>query len=123
MSFMRIVEMAAAAAFIAMALIQFNDPDPLYWVVVYAATAWIVGANAFGRTNRTVVLIVLGLDFAGLLIAAPGFFDYLRSGDFASIGGDMAGSATYVEASREFLGLAIALAALLYVLSRPRIAE
>lgn len=32
------------------ALVQFNDPDPLLWVLVYLTGAYICFANIYGRT-------------------------------------------------------------------------
>ena len=49
---------------------------------------------------------------AGLLISAPGFSDYLRSGNLGSIYGEMLDSAPYIEYAREFLGLLITATAL-----------
>jgi hypothetical protein len=117
---MRVVEFITALLLLAMAVVQFNDPDPIYWIVVYGAAAWVVASHAFGRATGDKASIVLGLVIAGLMIVAPGFWDYVRSGDFTSISGEMAGSNTYVESAREFLGLAIALAALLFVRIRSR---
>lgn len=117
---MRVVEFIAALLLLVMAAVQFNDPDPMYWIVVYGAAAWVVASHAFGRATGDIASIVLGLIIAGLMIAAPGFWDYIRSGDLASISGEMAGSSSFVESAREFLGLIIALAALLIVRSRTR---
>jgi hypothetical protein len=117
---MRIIGLVAALVFVVMAVIQFNDPDPLYWVAVYTGTAWVGASRAIGRASNSLTLIVLGLICAGLLIAAPGFSAYLRAGDFASIGGEMAGASTPVESAREFLGLVLALAFVVYVLIRTR---
>ena len=58
-------------------------------------------------------LVTLGGVVAGLLIAEPGFWEYLRSGDWASLGGEMRGDKPYIESGREFIGLVIAGAALL----------
>ena len=85
---MRLINLLVATVFTLMALIQFNDPDPMYWIAVYAATAWVAGGAAFGRSNTILVSIVIGMAGAGLLMTAPGLFDYLGSGNFASIFGD-----------------------------------
>lgn len=107
-----------AIVFIAIAAVQFNDPDPLYWIVVYAGTAW-VAATAGSRFDRqATTLVVLGMAVAGLLIAAPGFVAYLASGAPLTIANGM-DEQPYVEPAREFLGLLLALAALLWYARRP----
>jgi hypothetical protein len=55
---------------------------------------------------------------AGVLIAAPGFVDYLQSGDWSSIAEHMNDEEPYIEQGREFVGLLIAAAALLLLIRR-----
>lgn len=108
----RIVHAVVALFILTMGLIQFNDPDPAYWVTVYAVVAVIPAARIFGRRLPKTSLVAAGMVLSGLLIAAPGFIDYLTSGDYSSIGGKMMAVKPYVESAREFLGLVIAAAVL-----------
>lgn len=110
---MRFVHAIVGLLFVWMAVIQLNDPDPLYWFVVYVMVAIIPGARVLGHRLVTVWLIVLGMVIAGLLMSLPGFFDYLMSGDYSGIGGHMTDEKPYVESGREFLGLMIAVVCLL----------
>lgn len=105
---LRLAHGLVAAVFLLMAALQLNDPDPLYWVVVYTAVAAIPAARAFGQRLPTILLIACGMVLAGLLFSLPGFIDYLTSGDYASLGGAMMAEKPYVEPAREFLGLLIA---------------
>lgn len=114
----RAVAFGCAGLFLWMAVIQFNDPDPLYWFTLYAAVAVVALAAALGRPMPRLALVALGGVVAGLLIAAPGFQEYVQSGDWASLGGEMRADKPYVESGREFIGLVIAGAALLVL--RPR---
>ena len=86
------------------AIIQLNDPDPIYWALAYGLSATIVLGKGIGRFNRYFATAVFGGIIAGLLIAAPGFADYLVAGNFSSIFGGMT-NLPYVEPAREFLGL------------------
>lgn len=101
-----------AVVFFVFAAIQFNDPDPMYWVAVYCDTAFVALASAFRRSYIIWTAIVTGMTIAGLLIAAPGFVDYIGAGDTAAIFGEMRGSKIFVESAREFIGLLITLIAL-----------
>ncbi len=108
----------ATLMFIWMAALQLNDPDPLYWFLVYAAVAVVAAAAVLGRRLPRFALVTLGAVIAGLLIAAPGFVDYLQAGDWGSIAEHMNDEEPYIEQGREFVGLLIAAAALLLLTPR-----
>lgn len=106
-----------------MAVVQLNDPDPTYWIVVYAVVASIPAARAFDRRLETTSVVGFGLVLAGLLIAGPGFIDYIVSQDYASITGKMMADKPYVEAAREFIGLLMASACLVFYARSARAAQ
>ena len=108
----------ATLMFILFAALQLNDPDPLYWFLVYAAVAVVAAAAVAGRRLPRFALVTLGAVIAGVLIAAPGFVDYLQSGDWSSIAEHMNDEEPYIEQGREFVGLLIAAAALLLLIRR-----
>lgn len=97
----------ATLLFFTMAAIQLNDPDPLYWVVVYLAAAMLSGGLFFGQRLAILSKVVVGMVVAGLLISGPGVFDYFTAEDYSSIFGGMSGEKPYVESVREFGGLVI----------------
>jgi hypothetical protein len=113
----KVTNFSFAALFFLAAAIQFNDPDPTYWVTVYAGTGFVALGKALGRYSDFLTAIVIGGVIAGIIGATPGFLDYVRSGDFGSITGDMRGL-DYVEPAREFLGLLIALGLLVSYVRR-----
>ncbi|HUU73061.1 MAG TPA: transmembrane 220 family protein [Burkholderiales bacterium] len=94
--------------FVMMAAIQLNDPDPTYWIAVYALVAAIPAARIFGRRLPGISVLTAGMVLAGMLIAGPGFIDFLVSGDYASINDKMSAEKPYVESAREFIGLLMA---------------
>jgi Transmembrane family 220, helix len=109
---MKLLHWIFAGLFLLSAFLQLNDPDPLYWSVVYAAAGAVALARGMGRRYGDLETVVLGGVMAGILMSAPGFIAYLRAGDLASLTGSMA-SASHVEPAREFLGLAIVMTVLL----------
>ena len=109
---MKAVHFILAAFFLYMAYLQFNDPDPLYWLIVYAGTAAIALAKGLGRSSDFWTTILIGATAAGMIIATPSLVEFIAAGDFAAIG-DM-DRAPYVEPAREFGGLLLALILLLY---------
>jgi len=97
------------------AAVQWNDPDPLEWMLAYGAVALLCGLAASGRFFKVPTLaavVVLGL---WALTMLPGFIAWISMGA-PSITGSMKAEEPHVEVVREFLGLLLALAALLHVL-------
>jgi len=115
---LKLVRFVLAALALVAAGLQFNDPDPVYWIAAYTATAVAIGASAFGRLTPLWAGTVAGGLLAGMLISIGGAIDYLVSADFASLIGEMRPDKPYVEEAREFLGLAMALAALAWAARR-----
>lgn len=103
-----------ALIFIAMAFVQLNDPDPVFWVAVYLAVAFVPASKLLAYRSIAIFYVVVGMCLAGLLISVPGFIDYLSSQDFAAIGGGMSEDKPYVESAREFLGMLIGAVCLLF---------
>lgn len=97
----------ASLLFLTMAVIQLNDPDPYYWVVVYITAAVIPAGLCLGKRLETLSKIAIGMILAGLIISGPGAVDYFVSEDYASIYGSMLNAKPYVESAREFGGLMI----------------
>lgn len=114
---MKTLSFAAAVVFVVIAGLQFNDPDPIYWVAVYGGTALIALGKGLGRYSDFWAAIAIGAVLAGLLQSFPFFIDYLKAGEFGSIFGDMRGP-QYVEPTREFGGLLMALALLVFYVRR-----
>ncbi len=113
---MKALHFLFAALFLYIAYLQFNDPDPLYWIIVYAGTAAVASAKGLGRSNDFWNAVLIGAVAAGMIIATPSLVEFVAAGDFAAIG-DME-RAPYVEPTREFGGLMFAFILLLYYLKR-----
>ncbi len=110
----KILNLAMALAFATFAYLNLNDPDGWMWVAAYGATALLFALAFFGRADRrisgwyTVALILW------LLTLAPGMLAWLDA-DMPSITEEMQAKEPHIEVVREFLGLAIAVLALLYL--------
>ncbi|MEM1108302.1 MAG: transmembrane 220 family protein [Planctomycetota bacterium] len=110
---MTVLHLAAAALLLTMAGIQLNDPDPLFWVVLYVAAAVVPIARLIRRRLPVFWGVAFGLALAGLVASLPGFIDFVRSGDYTLIGGQMTADRPQIESAREFLGAVIGLSCLL----------
>lgn len=107
-SFSYVGHLLAIVLLLVMAWLQLNDPDPWYWIAVYLIATTIPVRHLINRPSATALWIAAGMILSGLLIAAPGFADYLSSGNYGAITGEMMDNIPYVESAREFGGLAIA---------------
>jgi len=106
---MKALDYLFAAMLAITAALQFNDPDPLYWVLAYGLGAVVAVMHALGKRAVFLAALTLGMVLSGMMYAVPGFAEYLQAGDYGSITGSMDGPNAYVEPAREFIGLLIAL--------------
>jgi hypothetical protein len=86
------------------AAVQYNDPDPLGWVLVYLAASIASFVRAMGRLPRTVPAVV---GVCALAWAATLAREVLRRGEFINMFGAWEMASTGVEEAREFWGLVI----------------
>lgn len=105
---MKIANALFACLFLFAALLQFNDPDPLYWVLIYGGAAAAVSLRALGRLTSFWAGVVIGGALAGMSLTAKHMLEWLKSDDLSLVVADMS-AAEYVEPAREFIGLAIVL--------------
>ena len=117
---MKILDLLLALLFGSAALVQYNDPDPLLWMLFYGGVALLAGAAAFGRQSLPFALVVGAAALAGMALTAPGFIDYLTTPDAGPLTQEMSTARPYVEASREFLGLLVGLLVAVFYAVRAR---
>lgn len=103
----RALDLFVTLIFVAMALIQLNDPDPALWVLIYLGFALVALYRAIERRSGVLWGAALGLALAGLVLSFPGFMDFLHAGDVGAVAGEMSGDRPYIEPAREFLGTLI----------------
>ncbi len=110
----KIVSFILFILFAMFAALQFNDPDPLMWVIIYGAVAMICLLYVFGLHSKTGNMIVIGLLIVLSLMYIPGFYEWLTTPNKNEIFGEMVYEKPYIEETREFLGLVIAILGMLY---------
>ena len=117
-TFMLILDLFLASLFTAMAVLQFNDPDPVCWVAVYGGTALLSLSKAFGRFSEFWAAITIGGVLAGIIYTVPGVFDFLEYGELHEIFDSASAAKPDVEFMREFSGLLISLIVLVTYVRR-----
>jgi len=100
------------------AVIQLNDPDSLLWFSIYMGVAMVsIIANYIAIPKFVIIILALAL----LLYSGVYFgflMDWLNTENKSEIFGEMVYDKPYLEGTREFIGLLIAFAAILFQLKK-----
>jgi len=117
--YMKILHSFLALLFLLFAAVQYNDPDPIQWMLFYGGVAAHFALAARGRMNRFAVWLWLLVAVGWAATLVPDFVSWLRMGE-PSIVNTMKAETPWVELTREFLGLLIAAAGCGWLLWRTR---
>lgn len=100
--------------FLIFAVVQFNDPDGWKWVIIYGVVSLmalpVIIRRLPGWTYKVVILVYIII--AGLYI--PDFFQWIKGG-MTDLTSSMSAESPEIELTREFLGILIALSALIFI--------
>jgi hypothetical protein len=106
------------AIFILFAVIQLNDPDPILWFLLYMIVALV---SVISNYKKIHVYILWGLIIGYLIYAGfhfSYFIDWLQTEYKNELFGEMVYEKPYLEGTREFIGLIMAVGALLYQIKK-----
>lgn len=118
---MRILNFVLAVMFLAFAFLQINDPDPLLWILVYGIMAVICILAAFDIYSMKFLIAITVLLVGFSFVYIPGVLDWLKTENKADLfSEEMKASHPYIEESREFLGLMICVAVMVFYIFRAR---
>lgn len=105
---MKYLHLIFCFTFVLFAFIQLNDPDPIFWVVVYLATALVPLLYFFKKSSlRFTQLLTILLIIAISLYFKP-LINWFQSG-MPSVAGSMQAENYHIELVREAGGLLICL--------------
>jgi len=111
------IHFSLAVLFILFAAVQYNDPDPVLWMLIYGVVTLVAVLKVyFSRVNFGPMIITLMAIF--LLYAAtyiPSFLEFLNQPDKIDLVGKMKAEKPWIEGTRELGGLLIAVGALFYM--------
>ena len=118
---MKIFNFILAALFLVFAFVQVNDPDPLLWILIYGAMAVLAVLAMFNIYYRPVIIALLVLYVAYSLVYIPGVKEWMQQEDKTDLFDNVAKmNHLYIEEAREFLGLWICIAVLIFYVIRSR---
>ncbi len=112
---MKIVKIFFAVLFLLFVVVQFNDPDPLLWIIIYGSMV-VVSIMSIYHKYPLKFMVVMAAGFLIMtVIYFDGFNDWLKSPDRSLLFDDIAKMQfQYIEEAREFLGLLICLFVLIF---------
>ena len=105
----RVVNGIMAALLIVFAVVQLNDPDPVFWVALYLLCAAVPLLALFGHRSRPLLGASILFCVVAMVITAGGALEYLPRAGEESLLQDMSPDKPYIEETRELIGAAIAL--------------
>lgn len=116
----KIINLCFALLFLWMAVIQFNDPDPMFWVGIYGFVMILSAYAIFARFNIILILLGLFISLAGSLYLMPSVFEWALHHGLSDIITRMSPDRPYIEEARESIGLLISSSALVYLYAQAR---
>jgi hypothetical protein len=103
---MKVINIILGIIFIAFAVLQINDPDPLVWTAIYGGMAVLSFMAALGRYRVWILLVALLVILYELITLFPEISGWMEAG-MPSITGSMKAESPHVEFVREFIGILI----------------
>lgn len=112
---MRILNYILAVMFLLFAFVQVNDPDPVVWILIYGVMAVSCILAAFDFYRRKIIIALGAVFLLYSIYFFPGVQEWLAQDDKAQLFDNVAKMEhPFIEESREFLGLMICLAVLVF---------
>ena len=105
---MRALHLVFAVLFAISAGLQYNDPDPVGWALMYLAATALAAGNFRGASwVRPLGLALIAINLVWMVTLAPGMGAFIERGDPALLAATMKAGDPVIEEAREFLGLGI----------------
>jgi hypothetical protein len=105
---MKIFNIVFALIFLTFVYVQFNDPDPMLWILIYGSMVVMCGLAVVNLYPKRVYLVLLVLFVGFSMIYIPSVLVWMQQDDLTALFDEVAKMEhLYIEESREFLGLMI----------------
>jgi hypothetical protein len=111
---MRILNLFLALLFVAFALVQLNDPDPVFWIFIYSAVAVISALSIFRIYPVIIIWFLIVINTIYMAYLFPGILSWLAEEEKSIFFNQMQNEKAFIEESREFIGLLLAVLTLLF---------
>jgi hypothetical protein len=112
---MKRINLILAFLFALFAVVQYNDPDPWAWILMYCFIGAICAFAAFGKYNEFIIGFSFGICLFWAIELLPDFFNWIEMGT-PNIATEMKTEEPHIELVREFLGIFICMGVLVFQL-------
>jgi len=115
-TFQKNIYFVISGLFFLFAVVQWNDPDPLIWMIFYGVISLIYVLLALGKKFAfylSVLMLIVSLLYMGLIL--PEIIKWIKDG-MPSIVQSMKATIPTIEYTREFLGLLLCLIACVWAI-------
>jgi len=114
--FQKNIYFVISGLFFLFAVVQWNDPDPLIWMIFYGVMSLIYILLALGKKFAfylSVLMLTVSVVYMGFIL--PEIIKWIKDG-MPSIVQSMKATIPTIEYTREFLGLLLCLIACIWVI-------
>jgi hypothetical protein len=114
--FQKNIYFVISGLFLLFAIVQWNDPDPLIWMIFYGVMSLIYILLALGKKFAfylSVLILTVSVVYMGFIL--PEIIKWIKDG-MPSIVQSMKATIPTIEYTREFLGLLLCLIACIWVI-------
>jgi asparagine N-glycosylation enzyme membrane subunit Stt3 len=114
--FQKNIYFVISGLFLLFAIVQWNDPDPLIWMIFYGVMSLIYILLALGKKFAfylSVLMLTVSVVYMGFIL--PEIIKWIKDG-MPSIVQSMKATIPSIEYTREFLGLLLCLIACIWVI-------
>ena len=87
---MKAIAIISGIIFLVFTVVQFNDPDPLYWIFIYLLTAGFSFAAFFNRFYPKLMLLAIGMYLNAAFGLWAGVVEWFHSPDRTLLFDDIA---------------------------------
>jgi hypothetical protein len=114
--FQKNIYFVISGLFLLFAIVQWNDPDPLIWMIFYGVMSLIYILLALGKRFAfylSILMLITCIIYMGFIL--PEIIKWIKDG-MPSIVQSMKATIPTIEYTREFLGLLLCLIACIWVI-------
>lgn len=114
--FQKNIYFVISGLFLLFAIVQWNDPDPLIWMIFYGVMSLIYILLALGKRFAfylSILMLITCIIYMGFIL--PEIIKWIKDG-MPSIVQSMKATIPSIEYTREFLGLLLCLIACIWVI-------
>ena len=111
---MKIINWILAMLWLVFVVVQFNDPDPIIWMLMYGLVVVVCAMAAMNKYSKPLILIGIAASLIWAATLFPAVVDYFLNHRSNEILEHMSPDKIFIEEARECFGLILAALVLIW---------